>query len=159
MPYPDMVEHVRELMARPPLCGNGDDVKPAQLVIDETGVGRAVGDIFEQGGMKPLRITITGASVGDVSWQSNTRVHVSKTTLVSTVDAMLHRGVLKFAAALDEAETMKGELLDFRRTLSAAGRATYQARVGKHDDLLLATSIAAWFITLPPPAGAAFGSY
>ena len=37
---------------------------------------------------------------------------------------------------------MKDELLDFRRKLSDAGRATYAARTGKHDDLVLAVAIA-----------------
>src|SRR5262249_40008050 len=37
------------------------------------------------------------------------------------------------------------ELKDFRRHLTAAGRATYQARTGKHDDLVLAVAIALWW--------------
>ena len=44
MSYPAVVQTVKNLLARPPLCGDGT-AKPAQLVIDETGVGRAVGDI------------------------------------------------------------------------------------------------------------------
>jgi hypothetical protein len=49
---------------------------------------------------------------------------VSKSVLISTVDAMLHTGELRFAAALTEAGAMRDELLDFRRHLGAAGRAT-----------------------------------
>ena len=72
---------------------------------------------------------------------------------------MLHRGVLRFAAALSEAGAMKDELQDFRRKLSDAGRATYAARTGAHDDLVLACAIACWWILRPPPAYASFGSY
>ena len=38
--YPEQVDAVAQLLARPPLG-------KAELVIDETGVGRAVGDLFE----------------------------------------------------------------------------------------------------------------
>src|SRR5262245_25199775 len=56
LPYPHVVEHIRHLLARPPLCGTyslgGKEITPpAHLVIDETGVGKAVGDIFGAAGM------------------------------------------------------------------------------------------------------------
>jgi hypothetical protein len=120
----------------------------ATLVIDETGVGRAVGDIFEHAGLEPVRVTITGGN--EVTQPLRDHWHVSKTTLVSTVDALLHTGELRFAADLVEASAMRDELLDFRRHLSAAGRATYEARSGKHDDLVLAVAIACWWLRLPP---------
>jgi hypothetical protein len=154
MPYPAQVAHVRDLLSRPPL---NDPERPATLVIDETGVGRAVGDIFDQAGLAPVKISITAGA--EVSWQGPARVHVAKTALISTVDAMLHTGVLRFAAALTEAGAMKDELLDFRRSLSAAGRASYQARTGKHDDLVLAVAIGCWWLSLPPPPTVQFGRY
>ncbi len=125
--YPAQVQHVADLLARPPLCGD-ENQAPAELIIDETGVGRAVGDIFIDAGLKPRRVSITAGS--EVSWAGPARVHVPKTILISTVDAMLHRGVLRFAAALSEAGAMKDELQDFRGKLSDAGRATYAARTG-----------------------------
>jgi hypothetical protein len=151
--YPAVVAHVQRMLARPPLCGDLR-VKPAALVLDETGVGRAVGDIFEQAGLKPKRVSITAGS--EVTIAGRDRWHVAKTVLISTVDAMLHVGSLRFAAALTEAGALKDELLDFRRHLGAAGRATYQARTGKHDDLVLAVSIAAWWASrksMPPRMG------
>jgi hypothetical protein len=39
------------------------------------------------------------------------------------------------------------ELKDFRRHVTTAGRATYQARTGRHDDLVLAVAIALWWAT------------
>jgi hypothetical protein len=52
---------------------------------------------------------------------------------------------------------MRDELQDFRRKLSDAGRVTYAARTGRHDDLVLAVAIAAWWIARPPTA--VFGFY
>ena len=54
---------------------------------------------------------------------------------------------------------MKGELLDFRRSVSAAGRSTYQARTGAHDDLVLSTVIAVWWARRPEPQPLQFGTY
>jgi hypothetical protein len=154
--YPAVAQRVKDLLAEPPLCGY-DKVKPAELVIDETGVGRAVGDIFVAAGMKPKRVSITAGS--EVTAVGGDRWHVAKTVLISTVDAMLHRGVLRFAAALAEAPTMRDELLDFRRKLSDAGRATYSARTGAHDDLVLAVAIACWWCSRPRGSPAGVGTW
>jgi hypothetical protein len=154
--YPAVVQHVRDLLARPPLCGDAR-CKPAELIIDETGVGRAVGDIFSEAGLRPIRVSITAGS--EVSFAGRDRWHVAKTVLISTVDAMLHVGTLRFAAALTEAGAMRDELLDFRRRLSDAGRASYAARTGAHDDLVLAVAIACWWAARPPPGKAGVGRY
>jgi hypothetical protein len=109
--------------------------------------------------MKPLCVTITGATVADTAWQGPSRVHIAKQSLISVVDAGLHVGTLRFAAALSEAETMKNELLDFRRQLTAQGRSIFGARANKHDDLVLAVAIAAWWLAQPPPARVQLGGY
>lgn len=144
--YPAQVQHVADLLARPPLCGG--DMRPrADLVLDQTGVGAPVGDIFAEAGLRPIRVTITAGN--EVTCVGLDRWHVSKTHLISGVDALLHTGTLRFAAALSEAGAMKDELQDFRRKLSDAGRATYSARAGAHDDLVLAVAIAAWHASRP----------
>jgi hypothetical protein len=43
-----------------------------------------------------------------------------------------------------EAETLVRELQDFRMEFTAAGHLTFNARSGKHDDLVLALAIAVW---------------
>ena len=149
--YPEQVAHVANLLARAPLVGD------ATLVIDETGVGRAVGDIFENVGMKPIRISITAGSEATVA--GTRRHHVAKSILISTLDAALHTGELKFAAKLAEAAAMKEELLDFRRSVSAAGRFSFEARVGKHDDLVLSVAIALWWMVRPPIPSPTFTWY
>ena len=120
LPYPAQVEHVKNLLARPPLTGDEDRVKPAELVIDQTGVGRAVGDIFNAAGLCPIKVVITAGN--EVTAAGHNTWHVSKTHLISGVDAALHTGELLFADKLSEALTMKNELLDsdvFYRRLAA----------------------------------------
>jgi hypothetical protein len=135
--YPDVVAHVRDVLNRPPLRDR------CHLVIDESGVGRAVGDMFEAAGLRAVRVSITAGT--DVVKQDGRRWSVAKSLLISGVDARLHSGELRFAAELGEASALAEELKDFRRHLTAAGRATYQARTGKHDDLVLAVAIALWW--------------
>ncbi|MCW2200437.1 hypothetical protein M2227_002527 [Bradyrhizobium elkanii] len=140
MAYPAVVQHVADLLARPP-------INNATLIIDETGVGRAVGDIFVDAGLKPKRVSITAGN--EESGHGVDRWHVAKSILISRLDAMLHTGMLRFAADLTEAGAMAEELKDFRRKVSDAGRATYAARTGRHDDLVLAVAIAGWWVTRP----------
>ena len=72
---------------------------------------------------------------------------VPKSALVSTLDAKLHTGELRFAPELLEAEAMKSELADFRRHVTRAGRSVFEARSSAHDDLVLAVSLALWRAT------------
>jgi hypothetical protein len=53
---------------------------------------------------------------------------VSKTILISTVDAALHVGELKFAGGLSERDAMKGELQDFRRKVRRRAQSVRRAR-------------------------------
>jgi hypothetical protein len=150
--YPEVVYEVGRLTARAPL------VNQCEVVIDATGVGQAVADLFDVGPwVKPVRVTITAGL--EQSWVGG-GWHVSKTILISTLDARLHTGELRFAKALLEAGAMQEELKDFRRKVSAAGRYQYEARVGKHDDLVLAVAIALWALVgrpvMPAPQ---FGTY
>src|SRR5499427_4921832 len=69
---------------------------------------------------------------------------VPKLTLVSRLQALLHEGRLKILRELPEAETLVRELQDFRCEFTAAGHLTFNARSGRHDDLVLALAIAIW---------------
>lgn len=149
--YPAVVQEVAQMLARPPL------IDGCELVIDETGVGRAVGDIFDTAGLKPMRVTITAGA--DQSAHGRNGWNVAKQILISTLDARLHTGELRFAAELLEAEAMREELKDFRRKVSVAGRYSYEARVGKHDDLVLAVAIGLWSIVGRPKVPMAQFSY
>jgi hypothetical protein len=69
---------------------------------------------------------------------------VPKLILVSRLQALLHEGRLKIHRELPEADTLVRELQDFRVEFTAAGNLTFNARQGRHDDLVLALAIAAW---------------
>jgi hypothetical protein len=50
---------------------------------------------------------------------------------------------------LDEAQALAWELQDFRATASESGNCRFGARSGRHDDLVLALAIGAWWVNRP----------
>jgi hypothetical protein len=58
-PYPEQIERTKRILGREPLASQN-----AKLVMDDSGVGRPIGDQFVYAGLRPIRITITaGAEV------------------------------------------------------------------------------------------------
>ncbi len=135
--YPQVVEKVAKLMATPPLDGN------CILVIDATGVGRAVVDMFRKAYLRPVAVTITA---GNKVTRDGTEFGVPKRDLIGVLEASLQTGRFKVARELPEAKTLMDEMLNFKRKVSLAGRDTYEAwREGTHDDLVLAAALAEWY--------------
>jgi hypothetical protein len=134
MDYVQQVQYIGSIMRRAPLNG-------AELLIDFTGVGRPVFDIFNEHGIKAEGINITAGN------QETYELHgwnVAKQILVSTVQAELHSGRLKINKDLKEAPILERELQDFQVSITPSGNATFSARVGAHDGLVLALAIALW---------------
>jgi hypothetical protein len=138
MAYPMQIEYVRRLLERAPLDG------VAPCVCDDTGVGKAVSDGMVLAGIRPLyRVTITAGA--EVTQHAGNCWHVPKFVLISTLESRMHTQELKVAPRLVEAGPLREEMLDFERNVSEAGRQTFSARVGKHDDILLAVSLATFW--------------
>ncbi len=136
-PYPVIVAKVKGILEVPPLRG-------ADLVVDQTGVGRAVIDELERAGLTGslYSVTITG---GDTVNREGFTRRVPKKDLVSALSVSLQTGRLRIAAELPFADVLRGELLAFRAKISAEGRETFGAwREGTHDDLVLALALAVW---------------
>jgi hypothetical protein len=135
-PYPAIVQHVRRLMSHEPFLGH------SELILDLTGVGRPVADLFNAEGLRPVKVSITA---GDSETMNDKGIwHVAKLLLVSTVQALLHDGRLQIQKDLPEAPVLKLELEDFRASVTDSGRWTFGARSGAHDDLVLALALALW---------------
>jgi hypothetical protein len=135
--YTVQVDHVRKLIVR--LRERGID---PDFVLDFTGCGRPVGDMFDAVGLSPTKILITG---GNETTRHGGKVwHVPKVTLVSSLEALMDTGEFKIAADADDALTLVNELKDFRRKVSESGRAQYEARASAHDDLVLSCAMAVW---------------
>jgi hypothetical protein len=123
------------------------------ILVDYTGVGRPVFDLFrEKQALKWAHgVVITGGretTTNDVGWS------VPKAELVSKLQALLHAGLLKIQPKLRDADVLKRELADFRVRYTEAGNATFNAREGAHDDLVLALALAVFGLSRPIPAQA-----
>jgi hypothetical protein len=141
--YLAVVDSVSQNFSRAP--------KGAHLMIDGTGVGRAVVDMFlahpllAQHRSRIHPITITAGHT--VNYEDG-YYRVPKRDLVSVVQARLQSGLLKIANSLPETQTLVGELRNFKAKITAAANVTFGAgddwRVNNHDDILLALSMALW---------------
>ena len=113
----------------------------AELVVDATGVGRPVVDALRNAGLSPIAVTITAGKAvtfEDGLW------HVPKRELVRALVVMFEIDRLRIAAGLSYAAALKGELQAFTRKVTGAGRSTYEATAGAHDDLVIAVALAVW---------------
>ena len=135
------MQAVRELLLRPAL-------RDASLVVDQTGVGRAVVDMLwdELRGQVPCHftaVTITGGHA--VTNPANGCLHVPKKELVGAVQVLLQSRRLRIAQTLPEAPVLVKELDNFRVKITEAANETFGAwREGQHDDLVFATALAAF---------------
>lgn len=138
--YPAQVEHVKARMEDLSCKGS------VSLILDYTGCGRPVFDMFEQARMPcPLYgVLIHGGNT--VVWDGRI-VHVPKRDLVSIVQVLLQNSRLKLAEALPEAGMLVKELLNFRMRIDPiTAHDSYSAwRENIHDDLVLAVALASWF--------------
>ena len=136
-PYPEICRQLVSFFERPPLCG-------ADLVVDVTGVGRAVLDMIQRArpraAIRPLTITTGhGVAVDGAGW------HVAKKELVSVLQVLLQTRRLQVARLLPMAGVLAKELEAFRVKITASANETFEAwRERDHDDLVLAVALAAW---------------
>jgi hypothetical protein len=134
--YPQVVADVVELVKRPPL------VNPT-LMVDQTGVGAAVVDMFRQGRPSATLVPVI-ITAGHATTFEQGAWHVPKKELVSVLQALLQTGRLKIAA-IPERELLVKELLGFQVKITAAANETFAAwRERDHDDLVLAAALACW---------------
>jgi len=136
-PYPEIVEDVCKTLDTPAL-------KDAALVVDATGVGRPVVDMFRAANLYPTPVMITAGA--HAHRDDNGYWMVPKKELVGAVQVALQTGTLKIARSLEHAQTLAQELTQFQTKITAAANDIYGAwREGQHDDLVLALALALWW--------------
>lgn len=121
------------------------------LLLDTTGVGRAVWDIFTERGVYPIGVTITGGN--KVSQGPDGFYTVPKKDLATTMAVSMQQGRLQVSKHLKHAATFASEAKDFRLKYSAAGNERFEHRDGAHDDIVLAVALATWWASMMHPPG------
>lgn len=150
VPYPDVVDRIENLLNTPMLRGR------SSFVMDSTGVGKPLADLFKKRGRQHKAVLITG---GDAEHRGEDGAYrVPKRNLVSGVQILLQGGRLKIAGGMELTEVLKAELLNFRVKINlATSHDSYGAggggglwREGDHDDLVLSVAMAAWALGTSP---------
>jgi hypothetical protein len=150
MPYPDVVTRIESIATGLwELSGDYPQARqPPALVIDATGVGKPVFDMFEhvrvlKGWVKPVGILIHG---GDRVTNEGRIYRTPKRDLVAVLQVLLQNDRLKIAK-VDLRDTLKQEMLNLRQKIDPeTAHDSYSAwRERDHDDLVLAVALACWY--------------
>lgn len=137
--YPDQARRVRSLILK--LSQKNNPV----LVIDKTGVGQPVYDIYQHLGISPVGITITSGR--KATKPDRWSFHVPKVDLIAALTSAAQHDRLKASSRLKLLPALEGELRNFRAKPKASGRISFEPwREGEHDDLLFGVSLAVWYI-------------
>lgn len=145
-PYPKIVSWVCNLLDAPQMA----DVKA--LLIDATGVGRAVLDMFRliELPCDIIPITITGGN--NASRDNSGMRYVPKRDLIASIQVPLQEKTLVFANGMPLGPVLRAELLNFKMKINTRGHDSYEAggasdwREGEHDDIVLAAALPCWYI-------------
>jgi len=150
IPYPVIVDKVAEIMQSAALKDQ------ASLVVDQTGVGAAVVDLFKQANLDPVGVLIHG---GDRESNEGSTWRVPKRDLVAVLQVLLQAGRLKISRRLPLAEVLQAELLNFRVKIDpATAHDSYSAwREQDHDDLVLSVALAVWWAEQSSPSEVGWG--
>ena len=133
-PYPQIVARAKEIMSK---------LEGSSLVVDQTGVGAPVVDMFKQAALKPIGVLIHG---GDRVTQEGNTYRVPKRDLVGVLQVLLQNQRLKVAPG-PLSDTLAKEMLNFKVKIDPlTAHDSYSAwREAEHDDLVLSVALAAWY--------------
>jgi hypothetical protein len=106
------------------------------LVVDASGVGRPVVELFRKAGigctLAPVTITASGAPRLEISGEE----FVSRRDLITNLRILLEKRLLKIPARIHDRQALLKEFVQL------------QDRSGSnHDDLVMATALACWRAT------------
>ncbi len=137
--YQQVVADVKEIWNNPAVAQHR-----RELVVDKTGVGRPIVELFEDAGLEPWGITVTGGfEVTQVNKAAE--FHVPRRVLISTVQVVLQGQRVRIADTLSEAAQLQQELLGLKLKVTPEGEQFEAGAPGGRDDLVMAVADGLWF--------------
>lgn len=156
-PYPAVVRRTAEVYQN---LIKHFEKKPV-LVIDSTGVGNPIFDMFKEIDLNPVGISIHGGN--KVSRGDGRHYNVPKRDIIGFLQSINQSDHLMVSPSLALRDVFIHELLNMRVKVNInTGHDSYEAwREGDHDDLVLSVGCGAWwgkyldrqFSTMPKPLG------
>jgi hypothetical protein len=155
--YPEIVRQVYDILHREPLWTNrygfwdaphwGKSLCP--LVVDRTGVGLPVVDLFWEAGIRQMVAVFLhhGSQVRRVPSGRRLNFNVPKADTVAGVQVLVQNKRLRIAPALPEASTLTQELVNYRYKQNplTAHESYAAAREADHDDTVASVALACWW--------------
>jgi len=150
--YVDVVARVISVLGKPPILGP-ENAPRAALVIDGTGVGRAVGDLLKLELAKAIAAGRARCNLREIvityghhfEGAPDHSLHVPKKELVSTLQILLQGRRLRMPPDLKHGATLVRELENFKIKIMDAMKEKFEsAREGLNDDIVLSCAMAAW---------------
>jgi hypothetical protein len=139
--FPAVVKRVSEIVYNPEIERNN------KLIIDATGIGEAIVQMFREKSILPVSIVITGGAEVTKPRSKYEIYHVPKRDLVSALMKIVQSGRFKIADGLALGRLFDEQLSMFHYTLNKkTGHDSYEAAKDSiHDDIVLAAALAAWY--------------
>lgn len=141
IPYPEIVDRISQLVRHPALGTR------KYLVVDATGVGQPVVDLFRQS--KPLAKLMPVILTGGSKPSDDGRTwRVPRHDLLVGLEIALQTERLKISEGLPEAQALLHEMRNLRKAITQSGEDVIRPeRTSIHDDLVFATALANWSAT------------
>ena len=135
--YARVAERVSEVLRWPSVIGQ------CTLVPDATGVGAAVLELLRPAalGCPVVPVTITG---GDRAVYMNGCWRTPKRELMANMLVALETKQLRIAEKMREGRALVEEMIRMRVRITESAHEQFGAKVGAHDDLVLALALAVW---------------
>lgn len=137
-PYPEVVDRIETILTSPELMSE------TVLVVDMNGVGEAVIDIMRQRKLRPVGVKTHG---GNTTTRHEYGYNVPKVDIVTALQVLYQTRRIVVADNLKLREAYKKELQAFTMKINDKGHAGFEAaREQDHDDLVMAVSMACWYL-------------
>lgn len=148
MPYMELGRYMCRLDMHTTLHGNND------LIVDSTGVGEAVCDIFEEMGLSPERIIFTGGEKARVRTESKgfggfaprRTINVPKTELIDTLKLAVEQRRMRISPGIAFEKDIKDQFSHFIEMKTRTKKTTYgNDNPEVHDDIVISAAMAVWY--------------
>jgi hypothetical protein len=138
LPYDQIVEWVVRTLKNPAF----NKQSPPQFVLDATGVGVAVNDMFRVKHVRAMAVTITP---GNGLNREGFIIHLGKARLIGKFLGAFDAGKVHVNPNMPIWPLVEREMLSFRAEMSAQGRVKMEAERGENDDMLFALALCVWY--------------
>jgi hypothetical protein len=133
--YPSLVKQVERLYNHLKATGKGVPVS-TYFAVDSTGVGEGVSQLIDR--TLPRERVKHYYITGGVNENEDAfgHIHIPKSQMISGIVGAMSAGSLRIPKDIQDGDEMLKELLSYELHISDAGRDSYNAPVGKFDDMV-----------------------